>query len=180
MAAKTLQAKRFARAIFEIASENNELDKWQFELQELARLASDPGFVAVMENPKYNPEAKDKLLASQANLLSPVALNLAKLLTQRGTFGLVTDVFREYVELVNQLKGIEKAEVVTAVELDESQKARLVRQLGEITGKKIDLSLKVEPTILGGMVVRVGGKLIDGSTSSQLLSLKSDLANAGT
>jgi F-type H+-transporting ATPase subunit delta len=179
LAAKTLQAKRFARAIFEIANQTNELEKWHSDLQRLAQLARNVDFVAVMENPKYALDAKSKLLGAQTQGINPPALNLAKLLTERGIFGLLGDVSSEYKVLVDELKGIEKAEVTTAVALDESQKARLVLQLQAISGKKIDLTVKVEPAILGGMVARVGGKLIDGSTSSQLASLKNDLANAG-
>jgi F-type H+-transporting ATPase subunit delta len=180
LAVKTLQAKRFARAIFEIAGTNNELDKWQAELQLLAGLARNPDLVSAMENPKYPVEAKTRLLAAQSAGVSPTALNLATLLTERGIFGLLVDVSREYGLLLDQAKGIERAEVITAVPLDDLQKTKLVAQLESISGKKIDLLLKVDPSILGGMVARMGGKLIDGSTSSQLISLKNDLANAGS
>jgi F-type H+-transporting ATPase subunit delta len=179
LAAKTLQAKRYARAIFEIASQNNELAKWQLDLQKLAQLARQTDFVSVMENPKYALATKSKLLHSQALDVRPLAVSVATLLTERGIFGLLDDVSSEYKQLVDNLRGIEKAEVITAVALDEEQKTRLMEQLESISGKKIELTLKIEPAILGGMVARVGGKLIDGSTSSQLASLKNDLSNAG-
>jgi F-type H+-transporting ATPase subunit delta len=179
LAAKTLQAKRYARAIFEIASEKNELDRWAADLRQLAALSQNAELASVMENPKYAVEAKGRLLQSQAGGASPEALNLAALLTAHGIFGLLGDVFAEYTLLLDQLRGVEKAEVITAVPLEENQKAKLVMQLQALSGKKIELTLKVEPAILGGLVARVGGKLIDGSTSSQLANLKNELANTG-
>jgi F-type H+-transporting ATPase subunit delta len=179
LAVNTLKAKRYAKAIFEIADARNELDRMRSDLQKMAEMSQKPDLVSVMENPKFPIEAKSRLLSSQMIGVNPVVMNLVILLTGRGLFSLVAAVAAEYGLLLDEMKGIEKAEVITAVALDETQKSKLVQQLEAISGKKIKLTLKIETEILGGMVARLGGKLIDGSTSSQLVSLKNDLANAG-
>jgi F-type H+-transporting ATPase subunit delta len=179
LAENTLQSKRYSQAVFEIARENNELDKWKNDLERIAALAQDQEFVSIMENPKFSFEDKSKLLNNQLVGISQKALNLAKILTNQGKFGLITVIKADYQQLLDDLRGIDKAEVTTAIPLDESEKVMLAQRLGNITGKQIVIVEKVDPTIIGGMIARVGGKIIDGSTSNQLAALKNELANAG-
>ncbi len=179
MAENTLQAKRYAQAAFEIALEKKELDKWQADLQRIATLTQDAEFVSVMDNPKYSFEAKSRLLANQIGQVNPLAKNLAYLLISRGIFSIIQEVYAEYQLLLDDYRGIAKAEVTTAVPLNEREKNQLIESLGAMTGKKIILSLHVDPNIIGGLVIRVAGRIIDGSTSSQLSSLKGELAGIG-
>ncbi len=180
MAAKTLQAKRFSQAVFGIARERNEFDQWQTDLRRMAVLAQNGEFISVMENPKFSLADKTRLLNDQLRGFGPLALNLAYILTSKNNFSLVTDISAEYQSLLDEYRGIEKAEVITAVPLDEKEKAKLAQRLGEMTGKKVVISLKVDPDIIGGMVARVGGKIIDGSTKNQLAVLRNELVKAGS
>lgn len=179
MAASTLRSKRYSQAVFEIARENNELDKWDNDLKRIAALAQTREFVSIMENPKFSFEDKSKLLNSQLKSVSQKALNLAYILTNQGKFGLITSIYIDYQQLWDDLREIDKAEVTTAIPIDESEKVKLAQRLGSVTGKKIVIVEKVDPAIIGGMIARVGGKIIDGSTSSQLAALKNELANVG-
>ena len=179
MVATTLQSKRFSQAIFEIAKETGEFEKWQSDIQKLTALARNVEFLAVMENPKFSFNEKKKLLDMQIKGVSSLAGNLAYILTGQGNFGMVADIFGDYQELLDDYRGIEKAEVTTAVQLDEKEKTNLITYLEKITGKKINLIIKVDANIIGGIIARVGGKIIDGSTSSQLAALKNELASAG-
>ena len=72
-------------------------------------------------------------------------------------------------------RGIETAEVTTAVPLDDKDKKKLAEKLGALVGAKVELKTQVDPEILGGIVARVGGKLLDGSTRSKLAALKKEL-----
>ena len=179
MAGETTQAKRFARAVFEIAQERNEFEKWQSDLQKIALLADAGELAAVMENPKFSFAEKTRLLVTQLKDVNPKALNLLYVLINRGKFSLISDIDAEYQKLWDENRGIEKAEVTTAVPLEDEERKKLVSHLERITGKQIALTLKVDPDILGGVIARVGGKLIDGSTKSQLNFLKGELENAG-
>ena len=179
MATKILQAKRYAQAIFEIARERQEFDKWQTDLRKIVAPTKDIEFVGVMDNPRFSFGDKSRLLLSQVKDISPLALNLAHLLINKGKFSLIGDVSVAYQQLLDSYRGIEQAEVTTAVPLDEKERLRLAEHLGKLTGKKIIINPNLDPNILGGIIIKIGGKLIEGSTSGRLLALKSEIESAG-
>jgi F-type H+-transporting ATPase subunit delta len=175
----TLQSKRYSRAIFEIALERKELDKWQSDLQSIVLLAENPDFLSVMDNPGFSLENKSKLLSGQLKGINSMAFNLATILISKNNFGLIVAVCADFQDILDDYRGIQKAEVTTAVPLDEKGTLKLAEYLEAITGKKIILTLKVDPQIIGGIIARVAGKIIDGSTSTQLAALRNDFASAG-
>jgi F-type H+-transporting ATPase subunit delta len=177
--ARRVYARRYAKAVFEIALERKELDRWRDDLRVLAALGADAAFMALVENTKIGFDKKEKVLAKVLGGLNPLARNLAYLLVSRGRFGTIGEIAEEYHRLLDGYRGIEHAEVVTAVPLDEKEKKRLEEHLGEVVGKKIVLETSVDPSLVGGMVARVGGKLLDGSTHSRLLELEKELATGG-
>jgi F-type H+-transporting ATPase subunit delta len=177
--ARRVYARRYARAVFEIALERKELDRWQADLEKIAALGENADFMALVENPKVGFEKKEKILSKVLGDVNPLARNLVYLLVSRGGFGMVGDITAEYHRLLDGYRGIEHAEVVTAVPLDEKEKKRLEEHLGVVVGKKIVLEASVDPSLVGGMIARVGGKLLDGSTHSKLLALKKELATGG-
>ena len=179
MAENTLQAKRYSQAVFEIALEHKELEKWQSDLQEMVLLAQNEEFVSIMENPRFPAEQKSQLLGSQLNDINPLAMNLANILIGRGAFGSVVDIYSGYQGFLDQHRGIAKAKVITAVPLEEKEKQQLAERLSAISGKKIIMTVNVDPQIIGGMIAKVDGKIIDGSTRSQLAALKHELMSAG-
>jgi F-type H+-transporting ATPase subunit delta len=175
LTAGNLQAKRYSQAIFEIAIENNEFDNWQIDLHKLDELANTNEFVSIMENPKFAFENKIKLMNSQTSGLSSRAMNLAKLLIDKGIFNLLSDIYLQYNTLLNDFRGVEKASVTTAIQLEENEITKLAEQLSSFSGKKVTLTNQVDPNIIGGIIIRIGGKILDGSTRSQLMALKSEL-----
>jgi len=179
LAGNILQARRYSQAVFELARDRNEIEKWQKDLQKISFLAKIPEFVAVMENPQFSFEKKSRLLQGQLQGVSKMANSLAFILTEQGKFSLISAIDEEFQQLLYGFRNIAQAEVTTAVPLDDDEKSKLAERLGKITGKKVILTTKVDPEIIGGMIARVGGKIIDGSTSSQLRALKSELVNAG-
>lgn len=175
--AKKALARRYAQAVFDIAREKNELDKWQSDLRKIATLGEDAKFVALLENPKLRFEDKAKLLSGWLGDINPLALNLVYLLVSRGRLGMVVDIAGEYQRLLDSYRGIERAEVATAIPLDDEDKRKLEEQLGALVGKRVVVKSAVDPGVVGGVVVRVGGKLLDGSTRSKLMALKKALAS---
>ena len=176
MAAKAYP-QRYARAVFELALESNELDRWQQDLRKLATLVASEEFRAIMDSPKVKADDKNRLVAEVLGTDNPLVLNLARLLIARTGIGLAGRIAEEYQRLLDEHHGVIKADVITAVPLDDSDKTKLAADLGEMVGKKIDLTATVQPDILGGIVARVGGKLLDGSTRSKLAQLKRQLAS---
>jgi F-type H+-transporting ATPase subunit delta len=175
--ARRTYARRYSQAVFEIARERKELDKWQSDLGKIAGLGEDATFVALLENPKVRFEDKAKLLSQRLGDISPLALNLVYLLVTRGRLGMVGDIASEYQRMLDSYRGIERAEVTTAIALDDKDKKKLEEHLGVVVGKKVVVEPKVDPGLIGGILAKVGGKLLDGSTRSQLVALKNALAS---
>ncbi|MFC1860956.1 ATP synthase F1 subunit delta [Chloroflexota bacterium] len=169
---------RYAQAVFNIALERNELDGWKSELEKLSSLGEDTAFVAAMESPKYPLEAKVKIISERLGDISQLALNLACILIVKGRFGMAHDVAIGYGRLLDSHRDIEQVEVTTAISLTDADKQNLTERLSAITHKKIELKSKVESSLIAGIIARIGGKLIDGSTRSQLLALKKDIAGS--
>jgi len=173
--ARRFYARRYAQAVFNIAREKKELDRWQSDLGRVADLGGDATVMALLENPKVRFEDKAKLLSEGLVDINPLALNLVYLLVTKGKLGMIGDIAGEYRLLLDGYNGIERAEVTTAVALDDEDKARLEEQLGDVVGKKVVVETKVDKSLIGGIVARVGGKLLDGSTLSQLAAMRKAL-----
>jgi F-type H+-transporting ATPase subunit delta len=171
-----IEAKRYARAVFELAVETGKPEVWQADLQKMAGLLQFSDFVAAVENPGLPATLKNKLLAAQLGKINIQALNLGYILVNRGKYSLVKDISEEFQQMLDEYRGIERATVQTAVPLTEKEKQTVITEIEEITGKKITIAVDVNPKIVGGIIVRVGGQLIDGSTSSKLAALRRDLA----
>ena len=174
--ARRFYARRYAQAVFEIAREKKELDRWRSDLDKIAALGEDATVVAILGNPKVSFEDKARLLSERLKGVNPLALNLVYLLVTRGRIAMLGDIADEYQRLLDSHHGIERAEVTTAVALDDNEKRKLAEQLGAVVGKKVVLETRVDKSLIGGMVARVGGKLLDGSTLSQLTAMRKILA----
>ena len=177
--AKKVYTQRYAQAVFEIALETKELDRWQSDLRRIASLAEDDTLVAFLESPKIQFDDKAKLLSEQLKDVNSLVLNLVYLLAARGILRSLGDIANDYQQLLNSYRGIETAEVFTATDLDEKDKQRLAEHLSAIVDKKVTLKTEVEPRLIGGVIAKIGGKLLDGSTRSKLDALRKELVKAG-
>jgi F-type H+-transporting ATPase subunit delta len=176
---KQAYGRRYAQAVFELALEKNELEKWQADLRKVADTVKDKEFLEVLESPRIKPEDKSRLIATVLPDLAPLAMNLLHLLIARSGIGMIGDIAAGYERLLDSYRGIEPAEVITAVPLDEKDKQKLAERLAAVVGKEVTLKSEVDPEILGGIIARVGGKLLDGSTRSKLMALKRELVGKG-
>lgn len=172
---RELAAKRYAQAAFEIALEHNDIDRWLADLQTLAELAAQPGVIEVLESTRVGTAEKGRLLETGLREVGPLALNLARLLAAKRRFALADQVREEFAALADEHRGVAHGTVVTAVELSDAERDQVAARLGELLDKNVLLESEVEPSILGGVVARVGDRLIDGSTRSRLLALKREL-----
>ena len=177
--ARRITALRYARAAFEIGVEQNELDAWLGDLKKLASLAGDAEVMGYLDSPKTRFEEKAKLLGNQAGGLNPLALNLAYLLMSKGNLAIMGDIAAEFERLLQEQRGILQAEVTTAVPLGDAEKEKLKERLASMVDKKIELTTKVDPGLVSGMIARIGDKIIDGSTASVLIALKRQLSEGG-
>lgn len=111
--------KRYAQAAFELGLEKNQLDSWQGDLRRIARLTTDEEVMAFLENPRLPFAAKSNLLQKGFGEINPLAFNLALLLASKGRLKLAGDISQQYDELLDVHRGIEHAEVIAALPLND-------------------------------------------------------------
>lgn len=177
MANKTY-ARRYAQAVFEMALQAKELDRWQSDLTRVVAMEGDAEIAALLDSPRLHFEDKAGMLSGLLEGINPLALNLVLLLVTRDSLPIIGDIADDYQRRLDSHRGIETAEVTTAVPLDDNDKARLAEHLGAVVGKKVIIKSSLDPGLIGGVVARVGGKLLDGSTRSRLTTLKTELMKA--
>jgi len=175
---REIAARRYAEAAFEIAREAGREQRWSEGLSLVAAVFSDPEMVAVMQEARI--ASADKVALAEKTLAGaePLVLNLARLLVQRGRTALAAQIAEAFQELVDAQRGVAHAEVTTAVPLSEGEAKAVAEKLGEITGQQVVVQTRVDEGIIGGLVARIGDKLIDGSTRSRLAALKRRLEAA--
>jgi F-type H+-transporting ATPase subunit delta len=176
--AKVASARRHAQAVFQLAQERGEIEKWRSEMKTIAATLVDPQLRAIREDPKIRLNDKENLVNKCLPEISQLALNFVYLLVARQRLGILEQIVSEYERMADSKLGLEHAKVITAVPLDEEDKKKLSERLAAITGKKIVLTAEVDPAIVGGFVARVGDKLIDGSTKAKLEALRRQLVRA--
>jgi len=175
--AGTSTARRYAEAAFEIAERDKSTDEWLAELDRLAAALTDEEDVRRLEDPEIPFERRHeafKALFKDKHMLPPV-YNLIGLMLRRRRLEMVGDVAREFRRLYNRREGIYEAVATSAAKLDDAEVKALTSRLEEMTGGKIDLTFQVDPQLLGGVQVRLGDLLIDGSVRGRLERLRNKL-----
>ncbi|HUF52615.1 MAG TPA: F0F1 ATP synthase subunit delta [Dehalococcoidia bacterium] len=173
-----MAAKRYAEAADLIAREDGTGEAWAAGLRAMAALFGDADAVAFLENSRVPAEQKQDLVRKAMEGAPPEALNMALLLLRRRRFGLAPQIAEAFQELLDAEKGISHATVTSAVPLTDDERAAVRRRLTEITGGEVEIETEVDEDILGGLIVRIGDRLIDGSTRNRLQELKQQLAGA--
>lgn len=171
-------ARRYSQAIFRMALQEKDLNRWQTDLRKVATLLKDSALATLIANPKITGEEKSKTLAQRLGEINPLVIKLVLLLAAKGKVAAIDDIAEEYQALVDNFRGIEGteiAEITTAIPLDDADKLKIAQRITEIVGKPVQLRPKVDPAIIGGIIIRVGDKLIDGSLRSKLAALRKDL-----
>jgi F-type H+-transporting ATPase subunit delta len=175
--AKKANPRRYAQAVFEIALGKNETERWQADLQKMAAAVSEGDWLAALESPRINYADKARLLKEKlGDGINPLALNLALLLVTKSGIGMINEITAEYRALLDAYHGVKAADVITALPLDDKETEQLAEKLGKLVEAKVTVKAKTDPDILGGVIARVGGKLLDGSTRTRLNALKKELA----
>ncbi len=171
-------ARRHAQAVFQLALDRGQLHEWLEQLKAIAATVSEAQLRAILDSPKIHLDEKVGLINRCLPGADQLLLNLLYLLMARRRLRLIDDIVSEYERLADAYQGLEHAEVTTAVPLDEEDKAKLSQRLSAVTGTEIVLTAKVDPSLIGGFVARIGDWVLDGSTKSKLDSLRKSLVQA--
>ena len=173
-------ARRYAEAAFEIAQRDDSIDAWRRELEAAAAVVGDERVARYLSNPAV-PLAERAALVEKAlgKAVSRPVLNLVLLQLRRGRIEELPQVAAEFRRLDNARQGITEASATAAAELTPAEVEAITRRLEQLTGGRVELDVQVDPSLLGGVVVRVGDRLIDGSVRGRLERLRNRLV-AGT
>jgi len=173
-----LIAKTYSDALFEVGFEENKLDEF---LQELTFVADTfkayPEFFTIIRSPEINKGEKKEIITEIfRGKLSLEMLNFLKIIIDKNRIFYIEEIKREFERRVNDHKGIIKAVVYTVVPLSDEERGKLKEKLDKITGKNTEIVNKIDKDIVGGVLVRVGDKVIDGTIKARLDELKDSLA----
>jgi F-type H+-transporting ATPase subunit delta len=172
-------ARRYARALLDVALEKGVAEPLRAELSEMAALiAAHPDLAALLANPAVSAERKKKLVSAVAARARATDLlaRLLALMGERDRLDLLPMVAAAYAKMWNAHRGVVAAEAVSATPLDDTQTRDVARALGKVTGREVDLSTRVDPRLLGGMLVKMEGRTYDGSVRARLNALRRTLA----
>jgi F-type H+-transporting ATPase subunit delta len=175
--AGTSTARRYAEAAFEIAERDKNMETWLAQLDRLAAALTDDEVVRRLEDPETPVERRQvvfKALFSDGQML-PQVNNLVGLMLRRRRLEMVGAVDREFRRLYNRREGIHEAVATSAAKLDAQEVNALRSRLEQMTGGKVELTFNVDPQLLGGVQVRLGDLLIDGSVRGRLERLRNKL-----
>jgi F-type H+-transporting ATPase subunit delta len=170
-------ARRYADALFGIAIERGTADQWSEELQRIADLVGDPTAMRVLSSPTVQAQQKRAAIETLASPLSAETLALVNILLQRRRVDLLPSLADAFASRLRESRNVELAEVTTAVDLAEEDRQQVVGWLQGYLGKQVELHHRVDPEILGGIVARVGDRLIDASVRGRLETLRHALSS---
>ena len=165
---KSTSAKRYAQAIFDLAVDRDRVDEWAGDLAAISEAVKDNELRDFLQHAKVPLANKLQVISEAFSSADPIVQNLVSLLISRGLTDQVGQVEEWYLRLLNQRRGREDVEVWSAVDMDDVEKDRVKNFLEQLLEKEVELHIQVDSEILGGLVMRVGDKLIDGSARTRL------------
>jgi F-type H+-transporting ATPase subunit delta len=176
MAEPSTIARPYAEAVFKLADAQGKLADWSAALGNLAAVGADQRIRAAVADPNL-PAAKAAglFISVLAGKLPADGENLVRVLAENGRLDVLSEISMQYEVLKNEREGVIEAEVHTAFEMDAAQLADLVARLEKKTGRKVKARVSVDKSLIGGVKVTLGDKVIDGSARAQLTALENAL-----
>ncbi|WP_027717620.1 F0F1 ATP synthase subunit delta [Desulfovirgula thermocuniculi] len=174
-------ARRYAEALYDLAAETGMVDRMEKELEAVCEaVRTSAELKKILHHPRITAEEKKGLIKDLfGGKVSPVMENFLYLLVDRKRETLLEEIRERFVDLANKARNIVRAEVTSAVELTAKEKEELQKVLGQITGKNVKVSYQVDPGVIGGVVVRIGDRVIDGSLRARLAAMREHLRKVG-
>lgn len=171
-------AIKYAQAVYELAAEKNMLTEVETQLRQVeSTIAGHPDLATLMYHPRVpsgiKKETIEKVFKEE---VTDFLFNFLRLLVDKRRETALPAIIREYVKAANAARNIGEAEVITAMPLSDKEHEALAKKLSLVTGKTMLLKTSIDASILGGVIVKIGDKLIDGSVVRQLRMLQTTLA----
>ena len=170
-------AERYALALLDIGVDRGNFEQLGRELDRVKGLFNSAELSELFRNPKFDAETRKKVLAELLRrvMVSPVCRNFLFLLVDRARIALFPEIVDSYHALADEHAGRLRATVTVARRLSEPDAARLKTVLQKATGQAVLVEQVEDPSIIGGVITRIGGKIYDGSVRAQLDALRAGL-----
>lgn len=170
-------ARRYAQALYEIALAQKALETMEQEMKGVAEaVEGSRDLQKVLYHPQVLPgEKKNLLKALFADKVSNETMKFLGLIVDKRRENYISGIAAEFIALANAARNTAAAQVTSAIEFDENQRQEILKVLAKMSGKEVDPTFAVDPSLIGGVVVRIGDKIIDGSIKTRLATLKSRL-----
>jgi len=173
---------RYATALFELARDEKSIDPVKADLDRFDALLGDSADLKrLVRSPVFSADTQLKALIAVLDRagITGIAANFLKVLTRNRRLFAITDVIRAFRALVAKFKGEASADVTVAERLSDRNLDALKTALKSVTGKDVALNVKVDPSIIGGLVVKLGSRMVDSSLRTKLNSIKHAMKEAG-
>lgn len=172
-------AQVYARSLFQVAQEQGKLDVVREELGQVSEtLESNHDMRLFFFSPYFSTEEKREGLRQTIEGADPVTMNLLDVLVENHRLPVVPRIRREYERLWRDANDLLPVTVTSAVELDDAVVTRIGEEIGRQTGRKVELTRTVDPSIVGGFIVRVGNSILDSSIKNRLENLRKQIVRA--
>ncbi len=171
-------SRRYARALLLIGKEDGQTETYRAELGGFAALvAGNDALEQAVCSPLYDPAARKNVLKAviAAVTMSPVMTSFLLLLQDKGRLGVLPAINQHYQQLADEVKGVARAQVVTAMALSPGVAEKIQNVLSRKTGKDVLLDIREDPGLIGGVVTKIGDLVFDGSVKTQLLNMRESL-----
>lgn len=171
-------ARRYAEALADVAVARNQTDQIESELSQVAELVgANRELHELFASPIIAQPDKRRVLDAiiERGRLSAVMANLLRVMLNHYRLHHIAEVHKQFQREMNARSGVVSAEVITAQEIGAPQRETLSRKLAAMTGKQVELQFKTDPSLIGGVVTRVGSVVYDGSIATQLQEIKERL-----
>ncbi len=177
MSAETLVAKRYAKALLEIAREQGSIPAVREQLAAISQSFTDnPELRTLLGHPAFDKAKKQALMKELfQGKVAPEVYNLLQVLVENGREQGIGEVYRQYTALANQATGQAEAIVYSAYPLSEQEQSAISATFGKRSGKTLEVSNVVDSSLLGGIKVKVGDRMYDGTVSGKLEQLSKQL-----
>jgi F-type H+-transporting ATPase subunit delta len=170
--------RTYAQALFDAAKENGRLAQVHEELDDFAAAVADvPELRSVLRNPQVDPRAKARVLEELLGGADELVRNFLRLTAEKGRVGEIEEMAREFDRLVAREERRLDVELTTAFELSDAEAQRIVAQIEQASGRKVDATRTVDPALIGGLVLQAGSLRVDSSVRGRLERLRRELVS---
>lgn len=178
MSELTTAARPYARAAYDTANTHSEQQQWTDMLVFMAAVAYDPTMTALLDSPGLSQaQSAEMFIKVCEDKVDQRAKNFIKLLAENDRIKLLPEIAALYEHYRAEAEGSIDAEVISASETSDAQLAKISAALKKRLGKEVRLTSKIDPTLIGGAIIRAGDMVIDGSVSGRLTKLSTTLTN---